>query len=170
MPARRAAWRTTSQITFGVMPDPHTRPTLLIARKTHPSFIPLTSSHFIHRGFHPARNGHCPKYVQPFPPDPQSPNALLEPVSSRSPIRATHRGLKPQPINNANIAKSRFPRKSIHLRGLQKPFPFFSTQPVASSNSDAPNAFDTSDARSCFLAQQARIGCFICDTSHGSKP
>jgi hypothetical protein len=86
-------------------------------------FYPTYLQPFIHRGFHPARNGHCPKYVQPFPPDPQSPNALLEPVSTRSPIRATHRGLKPQPINNANIAKSRFPRRVFTCAACRSRFP-----------------------------------------------
>jgi hypothetical protein len=40
LPARWAASRTTSQMTFGVMPSPQTLPILLIARKTRPPAMP----------------------------------------------------------------------------------------------------------------------------------
>ena len=40
MSARLAAVRTTPQITFGLIPLPHTKPALLIARNTVPVVIP----------------------------------------------------------------------------------------------------------------------------------
>jgi hypothetical protein len=45
MPARAAAARTTSHSTLADMPSPHTRPDLLIARKTGPLVIATDAVH-----------------------------------------------------------------------------------------------------------------------------
>jgi len=58
MPARAAATRTTSQSTFGDIPSPHTRPALLMARKTVPCVMLAASVQASTVDFHPDRDRH----------------------------------------------------------------------------------------------------------------
>jgi hypothetical protein len=106
----RAERRTISQITFGVMPFPDTLPTLLMARKTQPSLIPLTSSHSSTAPF--TQLGIGTVLICPALPT----RSAITQCSSRSWMDSQSNPsssprLKPQPTSSANIAKSRFPRR-----------------------------------------------------------
>ncbi len=106
MPARAAAARTTSHSTLGDMPSPHTRPALLMARKTGPCVITAAAVHastavFTHVGIGTVRT--CP----PLPT-----KSAITQCSSRCWIESRRRAnnsarRSPQPINIATIAWSR---------------------------------------------------------------
>ncbi len=165
MPARLAAAFTTSQMTFDVMPSPHTSPPLLIARKNTAladvgRIGPLVDGHL-----DPSGNRHGSNVT-----------TLADQIGDDPMILALlHRldrdGCAAKATSEQHRHHSAIPLSAQRLliEGAEETLALFGREPVAEAYAQPPHAFDAADAGGQFGAQQAGVGRLIGDTPNGSK-
>src|SRR5262245_18688314 len=164
MPARAAAARTTSQRIFGDMPSPHTRPALLIARKTAPPVMSAAAIHasmaaFTHLGMGTVRT--CPLLPTRSAITQCSSRCWID--STRSVNNSARRS--PQPIQHGDHCIVTQLTRCRERRVLKQPAALLACQPIAQPNADPPYAFHATNARREFRTQESDIGGLVRDTA-----
>src|SRR6516162_1944963 len=167
-PALSQQVRTTYQTTFCEMPRPHTFPNLATARKILPSLTPAARVHWSSA----ALTQFGMDTVRMWPPLPiRSTTAQwLWRTSMSSNSKPTSSDLrKPQPKQHGQHRVIALRAHTVTTSALEYFRTLLCAQPIAGTESELLDSFNTANPGSQLGTQQTGIGGFVSQATHGCK-